>query len=594
VTVAQLLVTTTQQTATLAPTAPMVARGTIPVPTAFVPAVLAVGRSRATSSQISLVVTHANGGTTRWSAEEADARNLLQDLTFGTSAPGGFKDLSCSLLRDLNPGRDEALFTKVQAIGSGGRVLWEGRMSQFPRQTGTAYSVSPGAVGYSAHLQDDPSFTEVYVDRAPNFSSPPNDRLNVIRAPTGGNFRFTDGSASTGGLVLTHNLIGNNPPLSEAWYDPGPGIALRKVAFTYVAQNTSSTDPAWFLTVLGTSDRAATFTVTSTDLHDTGTSGSGTFTLTTPSRYVFWQWGYSNATVASPGTDRTVTLSKLAVYGNHGLTERPIPGEPAGFYASDIVADIVARAAPMLDYSTGTDGTIQSTTFVVPHMVTDGTTTAADAIQKVNAYHGWDWLVWEGPTFYFQPPGSGVVWQARKADGAQLSLEGDSADSIYDRVFVTYQDSLTGTTKIAAWPGSGFDVESAALIDTDPDNPVTRAGMPGNGRPLQISPSFPTNDAGAVELGALALAEANLAKRSGQITLQGTVRHPTRGMVPVAEVRGGDSIVFTDIADDEPRRIVETSYQHGQRLLTATVNSSANKIEALLERLLVYSNTVGS
>jgi hypothetical protein len=587
VTVAQLLLTTTQQTASVT-AVPITARGTVPVPAVFQQAVIVTG-GRVTgtiNSRISLVVTLPGGSTRRWSGEEADARNLLQDLQFGTSAPGGFKDLSCALLRDLIPDADENLFVKVQAIGGGGQVLWEGRTATFPRQTGTSYSVTPGAVGYSAHLQDDPTFTEVYVDRLPALNSPFVERLQAIL--TAG-YRFTDPAGTGGGVVLTHNLIGNLPPLSEAWYDGGPGIKIKKAAFTYVEQNTQTTDTNWFLTVLGTDSRDGLFAIQSSDYHDATAAATTSYTFSTAIRYVFWQWGYSTATVASPGTDRTLTLTQVALYGDHGLIERAISGEPAGFYASDIIANIVDRAAPLLDYTTGTGGTIQSTTFVVPHATTDGLTTAADAIQKINAYHGWDWLVWEGPTFYYQPPGSGTVWQARRADGAQLSLEGDSAENIHDRVAVVYQDSLTGTQKIAGWPGSGFDVEDAALIDTDPDNPVTNLGSP-NGRPMRIDPSFPTNDAGAVELGALALAEANLASRAGQITLQGTVRHPTRGMAPVAEVRAGDSILFTDIPDDRPRRIVETSYQHGQRLLTATVNSSANKVESLLERLLVYSN----
>ena len=38
-------------------------------------------------------------------------------------------------------------------------------MAQLPRQHGTGIAINPGAVGYSAHLRDDPSFKEVYIDR---------------------------------------------------------------------------------------------------------------------------------------------------------------------------------------------------------------------------------------------------------------------------------------------------------------------------------------------------------------------------------------------------------------------------------------------
>jgi hypothetical protein len=59
--------------------------------------------------------------------------------------------------------------------------------------------------------------------------------------------------------------------------------------------------------------------------------------------------------------------------------------------------------------------------------------------------------------------------------------------------------------------------------------------------------------------------------------------------VSVAEVRAGDSLRFTDLPDDVPRRIVETTYSHASRTLTASVNSSRSRVEQLLERLLLFA-----
>jgi hypothetical protein len=82
--------------------------------------------------------------------------------------PGGFKDLSCSLLRRIDIDYpDLGLFDTVRVYAPGNRTVWEGRMAQFPRSHGDGFSITPGAVGWSAHLTDDPSFTEVYVDRDP-------------------------------------------------------------------------------------------------------------------------------------------------------------------------------------------------------------------------------------------------------------------------------------------------------------------------------------------------------------------------------------------------------------------------------------------
>ncbi len=103
---------------------------------------------REPDDRLSLSITSPDGQVTRWGGDEINSEYVPTDLTFSTSVPGGFRDLSCSLLRGLNPGFDEGLFRDVRAYGPGNRTAWEGRMAQLPR-TNTA--VRPGAVGWSAH-----------------------------------------------------------------------------------------------------------------------------------------------------------------------------------------------------------------------------------------------------------------------------------------------------------------------------------------------------------------------------------------------------------------------------------------------------------
>jgi hypothetical protein len=139
-------------------------------------------------------------------------------------------------------------------------------------------------------------------------------------------------------------------------------------------------------------------------------------------------------------------------------------------YASDVIAHARQRQRlPELNYTTGATGTIQPTTFAIPQMAFKEPTTAAEVISRANAYHGWDWMVWEGRTFYFVPAASGVQWQARQSDGASLQLEGDAADQVINGVVVAYSDN--GTTKYAGPGRVGMDVESSALQDTSSDNP---------------------------------------------------------------------------------------------------------------------------
>src|SRR4051812_9465792 len=117
------------------------------------------------SDQLALSVKHADGTITRWGPDEVDAANIAGGLRFGTSIPGGNKSLTCSLLRAIDVTyNDQALFDDARAYGPGGRTAWNGRMVQFPRSQGQGFSITPGAVGYAAHLRDDPSFGMVYID----------------------------------------------------------------------------------------------------------------------------------------------------------------------------------------------------------------------------------------------------------------------------------------------------------------------------------------------------------------------------------------------------------------------------------------------
>jgi hypothetical protein len=100
---------------------------------------------------------------------------------------------------------------------------------------------------------------------------------------------------------------------------------------------------------------------------------------------------------------------------------------------------------------------------------------------------------------------------------------------------------------------------------------------------LDIGPV--TTDAGAVQLGYVWLAEHSLPQRRGTITVAGQVEHPTEGPVPPWRVKAGDSIKVTDLADDEPRRIIETRYSRGSDSLVASVGNPDYKLDAILERI---------
>jgi hypothetical protein len=98
-----------------------------------------------------------------------------------------------------------------------------------------------------------------------------------------------------------------------------------------------------------------------------------------------------------------------------------------------------------------------------------------------------------------------------------------------------------------------------------------------------------TTHAGAVQLGAIWLAEQAVPQRRGTVTVKGTIAHPTRGQRPTWAVRAGDYVRIADHPADVPRRIVSTDYRHDSREIRMDVGTSPNKLTAILERLNVAS-----
>lgn len=541
-----------------------------------------------TRFDLAISVTSADGRVTRWGPDAPNGQDVPNDLTFSTSIPGGFKDLTTSLLRRIDRTySDEALFDDVRVYtAGGGSTAWEGRMAQLPRQHGQSFGVTPGAVGWAAHLRDDPSFREVYRDMDLTRWEPSGvarRRANLTSARTlAGDPQIRKDSTSSA-LVLAMGPYPNPTPnpISEAWYD-AKGLPISSLYYAWRrGVNLDNTNVNWRWGVRLSSDDAGTSIDSSANLRAAG-PGTGTFTATTATRvyaYVLMLYG----TNTGLGNTQDLEWQNLAVYGNHGLTLRGT--EPnAGFYVSDLVDNVVARAAPLLSR----DG-IEQNTSVIPHAVFLDPVTAEDAVSQLNAYALWEWGVWEDRDFFYRAPDlDRTQWRCRLTDGARVDLEGDTAEQIYNGVYVTYTDAV-GDRKTVGPPGSTADDTDSALEDTSSDNPVNAHGIPRRWARLDLS--VPTTLSGATLIGQAYLAERSLASKRGTIQLTGTAIHPTKGVRPVWEIRAGDSILIEDRVGDTPRRIIETSYRHADRSISLSCDNTSAKVDAILERLGV--NLIG-
>ena len=80
--------------------------------------------------------------------------------------PGGFAEHEAVLPRkaSVDYADLERLSTLTRYDASGG-VIWQGRFERAPKVSGDQMAISPSAVGWQAHLEDDKSATMVYVDR---------------------------------------------------------------------------------------------------------------------------------------------------------------------------------------------------------------------------------------------------------------------------------------------------------------------------------------------------------------------------------------------------------------------------------------------
>lgn len=516
----------------------------------------------------------------RWATDEPDPSNVVGNLQHDSTMPGGYGQGDCVLARKPGVGYDDLeRLSTVRIRDAGMETVGEYRLERTPRVSGDQMSVSPGFVGWQAHLEDDKFASFLGIDRDLSQFAAASRAWRSANLAAGyqqaDGSVFPDDTSARPGLVLGFDDPGTAKAAAASTYDAG-ATRIGKVYYDVdAAPVTIAHDAFAWAWRLYTSD---------------ADNGSGIATSSFPGptgylnvpgkRYLIPEFRWDGPFATSPGPGTWELHLRLAVYGNHGL---PLHGpDPGGLLASDIVAYVVARFAPLLRFTTGPGGTIQPSQFVIGHVSLRDPTTAGEILRQGARYELPDWAVWDDRTLYWNARRDrGRHWRARVGP-AQLSETGPQLDRLWESIVVAYRD-VDGSTRTVGPPGSGADTESADLKDYDPENPANQLGIHRRDL-LQMG----TNTAaGATEVGRQFLEQTKLLDSSGQATLVGHVEDDRGVLHPYSHVHAGDDVTFVDADDTQPRRIVRAQSSHADRAVHVDLDAPPEGMAALLERLSV-------
>jgi hypothetical protein len=513
----------------------------------------------------------ADGTRYRWDANQAPG-SRLRNFSFRTKIGDGFADANGQLARRIELDYpDLGLVNTITLTGADGSVAYEGRLSAMPRELSDTHSIGVTLAGWMSHARDK-KFSEVYIDRRLSewgeMGQTRQASLMTSGHSLGGSVQAGREDDAETALILHMDRLVNTATTSvqhlEAWYrSPVP---LAKIYYD-VATTGLGSGVGWTVeTHLSTDDTAASI---DSNTASTGTAASGYHTTTnTTRRTAMIRHIYAN-TFTGDGVWSS-RWRKLAVYGTHGLT---IQGTaPGGFYASDVMRDIVSRWCPQLD----TSG-IQDTSYVIEQLAFTDRAFPYDALLELNKYHLWHLGVWENKRLDFRPYDlTDYDWEIRTDDpGTTFSPQGPSTESLFNGITVQYQDILTGATNVLT------PETNPELADTSSTNPWNQHGIDHWD---EIALSTPDTETGALYLGVAALADRNAPKTPGTITVRGYIRDRAGNDQPAWKPRAGDTISITNFPNDTPRLIVETDYNDEDKTLRIAVDRPFQLLEAYFDR----------
>ncbi|HTU15631.1 MAG TPA: hypothetical protein VMF31_10560 [Solirubrobacterales bacterium] len=515
-------------------------------------------------AEITAEVFTATGEGFRWDPAARNVEKRPLDIAFETEAGEGFASSSVTLRR---PGDQEyadlSLLNELRLNTGGGQRAYEGRAQGVP--VGEAWQFD--CEGWMSHGRQR-TFTDFLVERdTSQLGEISTYRRQVLLA-----FTQTLDKAYTVAADRALNWTG----------EAGQSIpAGSRAELAYIAPLGTRIGKVMYQGTQGNAANVAAPDMVTAD--DDQINNQVTYGMTldgtlrtinlTDSKRAFVLGALASAThtpAATAGFWRTIAL--LATYNESGVPTITRDGEPDGIAASDGITYLANKYAPKLS----TAG-VEATSYPIPHATWRDPVTFHEAAKQLNSFHGWRLGVWENRTLEFGPYDLTTSnWQVRNGiNGVRVETPGDTTENIFNGVCVTFTDFTGVQQRITP-------LDAADLHDTSDWIAANQWGDQAWFDLPEITWRCSKND--AVAIGAIALTEANRAKRPSTITVPMYIQDIEGHWQPSSLVRADQTISVLNQHSPTPRKITKTSWRNHE--LTVTTDNAVGNQEALNARII--------
>lgn len=520
--------------------------------------------------QLGVSIQTLDGQTIRLDSAATRGSQRPAAIQFGTRLMEGFAAASCQVSASEDWQSLDGATLRI--VGADGATAYEGRVAggmESLDSVGDLTTISAGS--WMAHAKDQPLPPYLFVDRSlDRWSSASAERRARTISPDGRTpveCQIADGRV----LLSLPPAPLSLPPCVEGFYTAPAGTAIGRIQGRAERSAWMWPIPADFI--------LAIYSATTPDFA-TGVQGTGnlmdaspqvrTFTPTNSPRYGLLSLVNNTLTYGSTppyvnDADRTVTWTQVVVHGATGL---PIATN-GNLRVSDIIRYTAAQVAPLLDLSMLAD----SDAATVDHCVSDEGGSAYDLWLALNRFEFRNLAVWENRCLTYEPLPAGEAaspsWVVRSADtGVNVRLSGEQTQA--SGVIVRYVDAAT----------------MRAEVLTPSSQPSLSAESGGIEQQLSVGLPEPTTMAQALTYGERLLALYNNQRQPARLTVTGYVRGAGGEIAQSWKVRAGDYILISDEPDAVPRLVTETSYSAAGNILTATLDSQPQDVDALLAQAM--------